>query len=305
MKTLVFVKEVPDVRIPVAWDHATGRLRRDWQVRQLDPADRSALELALALKGNSAETQVTAIHLGPPSGERHIRECLALGCDRGFRIWDEGLEEIQPHSHVKALVFSRAAQVLGFDLLFTGAASLDEGNGQVGLWVASYLGIPCITSALNLWIEESDKSLIATRKLDRGRQARVSSSLPAVVTIEAQPESCREPSLPSRLDAWERNIPCLSLSELGVPSHVVQRLNSCLALGLLRFPEPKPKNIPAYDSAQPAFMRIAQLVRGTVMSRTGRLIRGNEAHVVEELFQTLLQEGWLDHLKRKAETESP
>jgi electron transfer flavoprotein beta subunit len=298
LKILVFIKKVPDVKIPVIWDESTGKLRGDRQVWQLNPPDRSALELALALRGKEPETQVTAIHLGPSSGERVLRECLALGCAQGFRIWDECLEEILPQ--VKAFVFSRAARILGYDLLFTGAASQDSGNGQVGLLLASYLDIPCVVSALDVEIVAGDPSLIATRSLDNGYRARISAPLPAAVTVETLPECCREPSFAARLDACEREIPCLNHTELGISEDSIRQMNSLLDLGPLRFPKPRTREIQAPDPALPAFLRIAQLVRGTVRGRTGRLIRGSAPQVADELFQTLLREGCLAHLTKKA-----
>jgi hypothetical protein len=45
-------------------------------------------------------------------------------------------------------------------------------------------------------------------------------------------------------------------------------------------------------------MRIRKLVEGTVKTREGRLVSGSEDQVVEELFGTLLKEGWLDHLRK-------
>ena len=297
MNIIVYVKEVPDVRIPVAWEEASGRLRKDRQVWQLNPPDRSALAAALAMKTKVPEAQVTAIHLGPPAGERVLRECLALGCDRIFRVWDELWEEIQPHA--KALIFSRVAEIFGYDLLFTGCASQDSGNGQVGLLLASYLNIPCITSALKLEIAGNNHSLIAVKRLDAGRQARVSAVLPAAITMEALPESGQEPALASRLEAWERDIPCLHPSELGIPGPRIRQMNSCLQPGPLQWRQPRLRSIPAPDPQQPAFLRIARLIHGTAAGRTGKMIRGTEVQVVEELFQTLLKEGWLDHLKRK------
>lgn len=297
MDIIVYVKEVSDVRIPVAWDEATGRLRKDRQVWQMNPPDRSALAAALAMKTKAPEARVTAIHLGPPAGERILRECLALGCDRVFRVWDELWEEIQPHA--KAFIFARVAEIFGYDLLFTGSASQDSGNGQVGLLLASYLNIPCIISALKLEIAENHRSLIAVKSLDEGRQARVSAVLPAAITMEALPESGREPALASRLEAWECDIPCLHPSELGIPGHRIQQMNSCLQPGPLQWRHPRLKPIPAPDPQQPAFLRIARLIHGTAKGRTGKMIRGTEVQVVEELFQTLLKEGWLDHLKKK------
>jgi hypothetical protein len=49
----------------------------------------------------------------------------------------------------------------------------------------------------------------------------------------------------------------------------------------------------------PAFERIKKLLEGNMQRRGGKVIQTDEDSVVEELFQTLLDEGWLDHLRKE------
>jgi electron transfer flavoprotein beta subunit len=296
VRILVFIKDVPDVKIPVEYSEATGRIRQDWVVSMLNPPDRTALETAIKIREDVPGSHVTAIHLGPLSGERFIRDGLALGCDEGLRIWDENLDGIHPRS--KALIFARVARILGFDIIFTGTQSQDTGNGQTGILVASHLRIPCITSVTAVEIR-TDKGVVgATKRLAQGYHMLMESPLPLVIAMDALQERLRDPSLDALLEGEAKTIPCFDLAQLGIPEQLIERMDNDVTLGPLRFPKSKPKFIPAPDSSLPAFMRIRKLVEGTVKMRQGRVVSGSEDQVVEELFQTLLKEGWLDHLKR-------
>ena len=119
-----------DTRIPLECIEETGRLMEDWNVPILNPDDGAALAQALSIKKDMSGVRITAVHFGPPSGDRFITEALALGCDEGLRIWDENLEDL--HTGSKLLIFTRVAKILGFDLLFTGTKSLDTGSAQLG-----------------------------------------------------------------------------------------------------------------------------------------------------------------------------
>jgi electron transfer flavoprotein beta subunit len=304
LRILVFVKEVPDVRIPVEYHEVTGRLRREWTVSMVNPSDRTALEKALAIKKDSPESHVTAIHLGPISGDGIIRECLALGCDEGLRVWDQGcpealltveLDEIQ--SWTKALIFSRVSRILGFDLILTGTKSQDTGSGQTGLLLASRLGIPCVTSAKGLKIKAGEMVAEITKMLSQGYRALIETPIPAVISMEALSESRVEPSLAGLLGGVSTEIPVWSLADLGISRQLIERMEGKVSAGSLTFPKSKLKYVEAPDPTLPAFLRIKKLVEGTVTTREGRLVSGPDDEVVEELFNTLLRDGWLDHLK--------
>jgi electron transfer flavoprotein alpha/beta subunit len=296
VNVLVFLKEFQDSTIRLEFDAQTKRLRDDWNVHRLNPADASALRLALGLKERYPETRITLIHMGPPLGERRLREGLALGCDEALRIWDEGLDTLR--SPGKALIFARVAVMLGFDLLLAGARSQDGMNGQVGPLVASHLNLPCVTAVLSLERGAGNDRITAVTRLARGFQERVESSLPLVATVEAHGAVVSFAPIPDLLAAAERPLPCFDLARLGIPWALLQQIDNRLRFGPLQQVRPRLKPIPAPDSALPAFERIRKLVEGVLKPREGRVIQKDEAALAEAIFQTLLSEGWLDHLRK-------
>jgi electron transfer flavoprotein beta subunit len=295
LKILVFIKEVPDTKVPVICDESAQKLRTEWNVPMLNPADQSAIHAALKMKQDIPGSHITLIHLGPVSGEHWIREGLALGCDEGVRVWDEGLDGI--HAQVKALIFARMARILKFDLMLTGTRSLDTANGQIGALIAAHLRIPCVCSAVTLEMGVGKGTIIATRRLAHGYHERVETPFPLVAAMEFCEESHGDAPLPPLLDATEKTIPCLDLADLGIPGTLPQLKDASLSYGPLRFPRARLKFAAVPDSSSPAFMRIKMLVEGTLTNREGRIVTGEEDHVVEELFQALYKEGWLDHLR--------
>jgi electron transfer flavoprotein beta subunit len=293
VKIIVFLKQVADIKIPLGYDDATGTVKEDWNVPVLNPEDRAAMEAALGLRARFPGTRVTLVHLGPPGSEGLIREGLSLGCDEGLRIWDEDLDGL--HVQSKALILSRVARILSFDLLLLGARSRDTGNSQLGLLLASSMEVPCVSRATNLSIE-GDRTVVATRRLTEGYQERVEAAMPLVLTMEASEEPRPYAGFAALLAACEREIPCWRLSDIGVPPHLVREIESRLSFGRLGFAASRLRHVPAPDSSLPAFERREKLREGSMKKRAGRVVKGEPDHVAEELFQTLLKNGWLDHL---------
>ncbi len=296
MNILVFIKQVEDIRVPVACDASTGRVKEEWNVPVLNPEDGAAIEAALELKARLPETHITLVHLGPRSAEKVIRDGLALGCDEGVRVWEDDLEAL--HAPAKALILARVARTLPFDLILAGERSQDTASAQLGLLLAASLRLPCITHATSLR-RAGDGTVAAFRRLSGGYQQQVESPTPLVVTVSASglegPD--RYASLPAVLSEATREIPCLDLSDIGIPSQWVRQRECLLSFGPLHFPAARPRFIAAPDSSLPAFERREKLREGSIRRRAGRVAKGVEEAVVEELFQALLQGGWLDHLR--------
>jgi len=298
LKILVLIKSVPDARIPLECAEESGRLIDDWNVPILNPDDAAAIARAFNIKKDIAGTHITAVHLGPISGDRFIREALALGCDEGLRIWEEDLAAL--HTQGKLPILARAAKILGFDLLFTGNKSLDACSAQMGVLLASALQVPCITRVTGIDAIFSDKVTV-TRKLEAGWREQVESACPLIMTMEADEDSLPYASFPDVARAAETTIPCFDLSDIGVSPEAVRQADSRLAFGPLLFPAPKLQYIQPPDSSLPAFDRRRQIEEGSMQKRRGRIVRGDEEEIVEELFQTLLRDGWLDHLRKDPE----
>jgi electron transfer flavoprotein beta subunit len=296
LNILVLIKSISDTKIPLACIEEMGRLKEDWNVPMLNPDDGMAVAQALKIKKDITEARITIIHLGPFSGDRIIRNALALGCDEGLRIWDEGLEDL--HTGGKLLVFARVAKILRFDLLFTGTKSLDTGSSQLGMLLASSLQVPCITRVVRIDAIRTG-TIIATRKLERGYRECVESARPLVISVEADEESSAYAPFPAITQAAEKSIPCFDLPRIGLPLQTIKQEESRLKFGTLRLPAPRLQFIQPPDSSLPAFERRHQIGEGFMQKRQGKIVRGKEDKVVEELFQTLLREGCLDHLKNQ------
>jgi electron transfer flavoprotein beta subunit len=296
LKIVVLIKSVLDTKIPLERVEDSGRLNNDWNVPMLNPDDGMAVAQALKIKKDFREAHITIVHLGPPSGNRFIREALALGCNEGLRIWDEGLEDL--HTRGKLLIFTRVAKILGFDILFTGTKSLDTGSSQLGMLLASSLQVPYITRVVGIDGIRTG-TVTATRKLERGYRERVESARPLVISVEADEEEAAYVLFPAMAQAAEKDIIYFDLPRIGIPRQAIQQEESRLKFGPLRLPEPRLQFIQPPDSSLPAFERRRQLGEGTMGKRLGRIVRGHEDAVVEELFQTLLHKGWLEHLRRE------
>jgi len=297
LKILVLIKSVPDTKIPLECVEDTGRLINDWYVPILNTDDTMAVSEALRIKKEIAETHISVVHLGPPSGERFIRDALALGCDEGLRIWDEELENL--HTGGKLLILARVAEIVGFDILFTGTKSLDTGSAQLGVLLASSLRVPCISRVVCI-DEIQPGAITATRKLERGYQELVESTIPLIVSVEADEETASAAPFSAIAVAAEKNIPCFDMSRIGVPLEVVRKEESRLKFGPLRLPEPRLRFVQPPDSSLPAFERRRRIDEGGMRKRMGRIVRGEEDTVVEELFQTLRRRGFLQHLGRES-----
>jgi electron transfer flavoprotein beta subunit len=294
MKILVFIKQVPDMRVSVEYDEATGTIKDDWNVPVMDPECRTAIECGVAVRDRIPGSQVTVVHLGPPSADALLRAGLAMGCDEALRVWDEGFGGL--HSQGKAVVLSRVATVLGYDLILAGAKSADTASAQLGLLLGAALSIPGITRVSEF--SENWGAIRAVKRLDEGFTQQVEASLPLVITMEASDAAPLYRGFPMVIETVEREIPCYDLSDIGVPWSEIAKAES-LEYGVPRFPSARPIFLPAPDSSLPGFERRERLRAGTMQKREGRLVTGDEDAVVEEIFQALRRNGWLSHLARE------
>lgn len=304
MRILVFVHMSADVRIPPERDARTGRVLDKWQVVQVNPADARALDYALEIKGGSPDVEIVLVHLGPVEAEPWLREALARGADRAVRIWDAQVAEAGAQG--AAVILAAAASALGFDLILTGTVGATHAGGQTGVLLAGHLGVPCVTQALAIDMPfgpaRGPAMARVTRGLARGWEEGVEVSLPAVVTVAAGESVAHGAAMDELLRAQDCDIPVWSLAELGVPWESVREADGALIWGRLRSPQPRLRHLAAPDPSLPAFERIEQLVRGAVRRREGMVVRGSAEEVTEAVFRSLLDEGWLDHLRPRGDS---
>lgn len=191
MNIIVTVKQVPDTN-DVRIDPATGTLIREGVPSIVNPEDKNAIELALALREkNGGSGKITVISMGPPQAEAALREVLAMGADEAILLSDRAFAGAD--TLATANVLAHAVRKLGaYDLIICGRQAIDGDTAQVGPQLAEFLGIPQVTYAIDLWCE--DKNLVVKRHTDSGTQT-VATQLPALVTVLKEANKPRIPTL--------------------------------------------------------------------------------------------------------------
>ena len=323
MKLLVVVEVGADLRIPPQRDPRSGRVREEWLVRELEPASVRALELALFIKAARPGAQIAVLHSGPVDNERWLRWGIARGCDRAVRVWDDEIAHVKGGG--KALILGAAARVMEFDLLLSGTGGVLDASGQLGVLLAQLLAVPCVTQVVEIAMPEASEVLeerggkgegsaatdegatgleraVLTRALHGGFRERVEGASPLVVTVcpdgsGGEPSAGPTVTASALLAAQKQQISVWGLADLGVPSEQVRRADQTLRAGLPRPIRPRLHRLKAPDPALPAFDRVLELVEGAVQRRAGQVIQKPAEDIVEEIFQTLKDEGWLDHLR--------
>ncbi|MDY6878561.1 MAG: hypothetical protein SWK90_20475 [Chloroflexota bacterium] len=155
-----------------------GRIFVNREEYVIQPADRCALEAALRIK-DATGAEVVALPRSPLPDDDVLRQALAIGADKAIYLTGDGLKAAG--DAVMARVLSAAVALLGgADLILTGAATMDTGQGQLGPRLAEALICPQI---LNAWqVEAAGGKVQAVRQEDTGHIV-IEVAMPAVVTM--------------------------------------------------------------------------------------------------------------------------
>jgi electron transfer flavoprotein beta subunit len=174
----------------------------------LAPAERAALNTAIALAGAYDDASIIALAAGPATHDAALQLALEAGVDRAVRIIDPIISDMDLRT--TASVLSAAIHQLGFDLVLTGSRSADWGSGATGPAVAHLLGVPHVTSVLHAERSE-DRLRLAHRR--GGRLYRLLVTLPALITITTGPQAPASHGRSSGAQPIER----LSLADMTLP----------------------------------------------------------------------------------------
>jgi electron transfer flavoprotein beta subunit len=177
MRIVVILGQVLDPK-GIVVNRRVGRIFVNREEYFLQPADRCALEAALRIK-DADDAEVVVFPRGPLPDDDVLRQALATGADRAIHLTGDGFEKADDAAVV--WVLEAAVEGLGgADLVLTGAATLDTGQGQLGPRLAEALGWPQIVQAWR--VEIADGKVQAVRR-DGDEYVVVETDLPAVVTV--------------------------------------------------------------------------------------------------------------------------
>ena len=188
LNIVVLAKQVPDTR-NVGKDamKADGTINRAALPAIFNPEDLNALEQALQSKDKNPGSTITLLTMGLPRAAEIIRESLYRGADTGIVLTDRALAGADTLATSYAI--ATAIKHLGkFDIILGGRQAIDGDTAQVGPQVAEKLGLPQVTYAESVNVE--DGKAIVKRRLESGVET-VECPLPLVVTVNGSADACR------------------------------------------------------------------------------------------------------------------
>ena len=208
MKIIVCMKQVPDTS-EVKLDPKTNTLIRDGVPSIINPDDKSGIEAALKIKEQVGGT-VTVVCMGPPQADVAVREALAMGCDDGVLI--SGREFGGSDTLATSTIIAAGIKTLDYDLIITGRQAIDGDTAQVGPQIAEHLGLPQVSYAEEIEIENEHSIIVKRQYEDRYQKIRIKT--PCVITALTELAEPRYMSVGGTIDAYAKEIKVLGFEDL-------------------------------------------------------------------------------------------
>jgi len=208
VKILTTVKKVVDVELTIHVQD--GAIVEDGLQYVINAWDENAVETAVQLKENSG-AETTLVSIGGGDNTDMIRRCYAMGIENGIHIEDPSLAAAD--SFVYAKVLQKVYEKGDYDLVITGKQAQDTDNGQTGIILAEYLGLPCVSNVIAIEVLD-DQHIKVSRSGDGGTEI-IELALPAVVTVDVSINEPRLPAMRGIMMAKKKKIDVMDLAALG------------------------------------------------------------------------------------------
>ncbi len=286
MNIVVCAKAVLDPNI-ISLDSSTGHIDHNDLVYVVNPGDMVAVEQAVRIKESCRDSQVTLVSMSPPSTERLLHDCLAMGADEAILLWDENFDSSD--SYATALILAKAIGSLEYDLILCGSRAVDTEGGQVGGMVAEMLEIPVVSRVVGVEVSTDRRKVTLESKLEGGNREKTEVVLPALLTVGAALNEPRYASLPSLMAGLKKSIKKLDLSGLGLYSEQAGLRGAKTRVVALSVPKPRPKKPFTPDSSLSAAERMRLIMSGGVAEKSKSLFEGS-AEELSSMFVDFLEQ---------------
>lgn len=215
MNVVVCGKVIPASSVTIEIDPSSKRMVRKGVPHELDPAAASAVEEALRLTEKHGGT-VTLVTMGISDVTIGIRNALAMGVTSAVHILDEAVAGSDTLSTAKIL--AAAIKKQPFDLVVCATESSDSYSGIVPGQIAQLLGIPPMTFAKEITVE--DRTITVKRQSETGYDL-VESTLPALIAVSSGINEPRYPQLKGIMAAKKKDIKVYTAKDLGLSADEV------------------------------------------------------------------------------------
>ncbi|MDA8210689.1 MAG: electron transfer flavoprotein subunit beta/FixA family protein [Clostridia bacterium] len=255
MKILVLMKQTFDTETKISLD-ANGKIDEAGVNFVVNPYCEFAVEEALRIKERLGAGEVTVLSVGPERAETSIRQCLAMGADKGVLVNTGGLEG--GDEFTTAQIVAKAIEKVEYDIILAGFQAVDDGSAQVAPRVAELLGIPQVTVITKLELE--DGKAIATREIDDGVEI-IEVALPAIFTAQQGLAEPRYPSMKGIMQAKKKPMERYSLADLGLDAGLVGTDGAKVKIVELSLPTPRKGGKIVEGEPAEAAQKVVQLLR--------------------------------------------
>ena len=186
----------------------------------LSPFDENALEAALKMK-DAQEAMVTVLSMGRNLARPVVKKALAAGADKLILLEDEAFEDLDSYSAAYILAHA-IKKIAEYDLILCGREATDTDAGQVGSGIAEILGIPSITIAGK--IEVNDQKIKVKRLVEDGYEV-IDTPMPALITASNEIGELRYPTMNNVISAQKKESTVWNAKDLQVEPSGLKRVN--------------------------------------------------------------------------------
>jgi len=185
-----------------------------------NPFDENALEAALRIK-DAVGGEISVISMGPHLAKPVVKKSLAVGADNLILLEDNTFEYLDSYSTAYALA-SAIKKIGKYDLILCGRQASDTDAGQVGSGIAEILGIPSVTVAQK--IEVNNGKVRVERLVSDGCEV-IESPTPVLITAGSEIGELRSADLKLIMAAQKKEVTVWNAQDIGVDPSRVKRTN--------------------------------------------------------------------------------